>query len=967
MALRMSIVSLFLFVFVKQNFALINRNIYDYDAYSGVRLAAGDSMMVLAQNDRGLFSFAFPPYQSSDDVCQAQYPVTGSNTDFQFLYGLAIGEHQTSLQFVYYGHASNDDVPLVGIAEANTMNCFLLFPDVQRLSSYSAQERFVVAVDPLGLFAYGVADIFIFAYDLQTFAIQEYSWYDLFSNSNNPPPVFPSSALPAAIDVSNDGQQTEALVLVYAEDFYFYPTAILLQMQGLNMSFVTLLRLSSSPLPLSIKQYAREYSMAVALNSQHEALIGMTKGSTTMLVSTVGSMLNVIKSQNVPSSGFGKSVMWLDNSSAIGILALSQSTPPWSQSRVYIYDRASWMTNASSMSFTAPLFALPNNHQEIFSDNSWVHIRAGGLPRSSVVILGDGGHVWILPPSRPGQWTIPSNDLSANGYSVFATNGSCSPGSFKNTSNTGPCFLCPVNSTQISMGSSDCIPCNASFFCPPGSTEQIDLSSTVPEYSQSLAYPSPPDNTAFDDILIQRMFAMDSSSAHCLLVSPLFWTMIMGAFVLFILILMGVLKLFPQSKSHRRYLIHFFQQTDLVGEGELWIGGVVSFCVVMQMAFAYWFSIVFLPQYPIEATVHSGFGCDKALRNAKFATTLRAVSIPPADEEQAVFTLLDAQPLTIHVDFVNTQFGCNETTLQQNFEAYYVPLIISNCSMQRSVLSVDFKLAESQFGQYQVNLTGRGSVGGLRLCVRGPSLASDDGKSRVQQLDFCDFFSTDGQTMATSTVVNVQFTRTINETAPLTATDSTLFSAIWTPLTVPRSLSDQLVFAKQGNYLRYLFTQHLLVLELGETAFLIKNSQEPIARQAEVIFHAVLFMMGCLEIFAMFFLVFRLFCWPMLRFVRRRIKRICYPNKVVPIIESESESSGDEHEKRSNDVGKLAIPPATFNTPERLSFPGKPNPFHAGFNRTPDQQRRRPVLAFDWLVFINHDPSSLLCIYDVIV
>ena len=493
----------------------------------------------------------------------------------------------------------------------------------------------------------------------------------------------------------------------------------------------------------------------------------------------------------------------------------------------------------------------------------------------------------------------------------------------------------------------DCIPCNVSFFCPPGSTEQIDLLSTVPEYTQSLTYPPSPDNTAFDDILIERMFAMDTSSAHCLLVSPLFWTLVIGTFVLFILIFMCVLKLFPHSKSHRRHLIHFFQQTDLVGEGELWIGGVVSFCVLVQMAFAYWFSIVFWPQYPIESTAHTGFGCDNTLRNAKFSTTLRAISIPPADEKQTIFALLDAQLFSIHVDFVNTQFQCHETTLQQNFDAYDVPLLITNCSTQQAVLSVDFQLKDSHFGQYQLNLTGRGSIGGLRVCLRAPSLLEKDGHSQVQTLDFCHFFSTEGQTMSVNTAVNLQLTRLINETAPLTTTDSTLFSAIWSPLSVPRSLSDQLVFAKQGNYLRYLFTQHLLILELSETAFLIENYQEPIARQAEVIFHAILFMMGCLEVFALIFLIFRLFCWPILRFLRRRIKLLCYPNKVVPIIESQSESSDDnddddKHQKRNKGLRNLVIPPTAFKAPEQSSsFAYSERP-----NQAPNP-RRRPVITFD--------------------
>ena len=181
----------------------------------------------------------------------------------------------------------------------------------------------MVAVDPRGLFAYGVADDFLIAYDLQTFVIQEYTWTDFFSNANNPLAVIPFTILPAAIDVNSNAQQTEGVILAYFEQFYYTPTAILFYIHGLNISFVTSLPLNSPPVPFSAKQYAREYSMSVALNSQHEALIGITKSSATMLISTANATLNLLNSQTVPSSGFGKSVIWLDNSSAIAILALS--------------------------------------------------------------------------------------------------------------------------------------------------------------------------------------------------------------------------------------------------------------------------------------------------------------------------------------------------------------------------------------------------------------------------------------------------------------------------------------------------------------------------------------------------------------------------------------------------------------------------------------------------------------------
>ncbi|CAF4628565.1 unnamed protein product, partial [Rotaria magnacalcarata] len=41
-----------------------------------------------------------------------------------------------------------------------------------------------------------------------------------------------------------------------------------------------------------------------------------------------------------------------------------------------------------------------------------------------------------------------------------------------------------------------------------------------------------------------------------------------------------------------------FERTDLVGEGELWIGGVASIAIILVTAMAYAFAILYLNQYP---------------------------------------------------------------------------------------------------------------------------------------------------------------------------------------------------------------------------------------------------------------------------------------------------------------------------------------------------------------------------------
>ena len=146
----------------------------------------------------------------------------------------------------------------------------------------------------------------------------------------------------------------------------------------------------------------------------------------------------------------------------------------------------------------------------------------------------------------------------------------------------------------------ECAPCsNATSFCPLGSVSDTPLS-FMSRRTQIRAYPESPDNTIFDDILILNMFSLNASEQRCLFLSPLFWALATFAVALFIVIPMGLLKFSFKCRSIRLILKRIFRLTDLIGEGELWIGGLASFFIFILCIFAYLFSNSYLHQYPIE-------------------------------------------------------------------------------------------------------------------------------------------------------------------------------------------------------------------------------------------------------------------------------------------------------------------------------------------------------------------------------
>jgi hypothetical protein len=170
-----------------------------------------------------------------------------------------------------------------------------------------------------------------------------------------------------------------------------------------------------------------------------------------------------------------------------------------------------------------------------------------------------------------------------------------------------------------------------------------------------------------------------------------------------------------------------------------------------------------------------------------------------------------------------------------------------------------------------VGISGPYFIGALRICLRGRSNTEgeDSELHRLHELDICTIFYTKNQTIALSTTFTVRLIKVINVTKPLKRDDMTYYDGRWAPfITYADTLSDESYFAEKGEYLRYASKQTTINIELEEEIYFVQNNQSPIIRRGALFFRTVLFSFSLIEIFAMIFLLYKLWFHPIRRHIQ---------------------------------------------------------------------------------------------------
>ncbi|CAF4944166.1 unnamed protein product, partial [Rotaria sp. Silwood1] len=81
----------------------------------------------------------------------------------------------------------------------------------------------------------------------------------------------------------------------------------------------------------------------------------------------------------------------------------------------------------------------------------------------------------------------------------------------------------------------------------------------------------------------------------------------------------------------------------------------------------------------------------------------------------------------------------------------------------------------------------------------------------------------------------------IHRTAPISLNEEPSFSGLWLPSVTTGSLWDSHLYTDGDEYLRYQNMEMSLIIDISESEFYMKNTQEPIAREYEIVFKAILF------------------------------------------------------------------------------------------------------------------------------
>ncbi|CAF1529319.1 unnamed protein product [Rotaria sp. Silwood1] len=884
----------------------------DYDAY-GLKITGNDIMLIEALDDTQVFVIRFAPYNYTSQPLQCSVTYNDST---HYVYSIGIGEKQMSNQLYFFyageilpnnpsvtnllGYSStfigiliNKDPQNAQIYENNQtlFNCNNFeYQSLQFISSYGHQEFFVFGVEPYGQYAIGLAQDFVFIYR---------PFSDNMIRIKNSSLVWPANTIFMPMAADTDISYTIVAGFVINGPLFRVratPTVYVISNSDLTVlatwSYTAALNSWQSHLTYSnFKTWSNKYVMSVNINLDDPSriLVGMPFLNIVFLlnVSLNGSNITLDSFvDNEDSKGFGKSVTWLSNSDAA---ILSSNYPRDDSSKIYLYRS---LNNRSLPSLPSAIF--PNLQQTLPKTINVHFIRMISTP-TSLAILGIASEILLILSAPPGYFASTSLSITDSILTVSQSM-ICMAGTYKMDSSIFPCSLCPSGSQNSGkLPASSCMICSSDSFCPMGAVADINTSFLLPQL-QSQVYPRSPEVTAFDEILLQNMFST-SSHEHCIFISPLFWVLFVIGIVFIILLGMGILKRYvrhPRGYEVRQHVKKIFRKIDLIDEGEMWVGGMVSLAIMVLLLFSYTFSAAFYLQYPSNNSAPSTFACDEIIRNVKYESGLQSLSITVSKEEQPMFDLLNKQHFILRLDLLNTIASCKSLSVQQILGST-TSKVISTCTDSIGILTAAIELAY-QKAIIKWILNDIALIGAVRI-----SLSADEQENesyRLKKLDFSQtFYDDSNRTLAQTATINLKLTKAINETEPLRGHESS-FSGIWYPTF---AMSEEHVFISSDEYgTSANLTSTTLTIVISETSYYIKNRQLPIAKLREIIFHNLLFTVVCLEIFRLLILLWKLTMNPLLNFIMRHLK------KTNEIVSTKTESVDhvtiiDDHDTTTDD------------------------------------------------------------------
>ncbi|CAF1681759.1 unnamed protein product, partial [Adineta ricciae] len=470
--------------------------------------------------------------------------------------------------------------------------------------------------------------------------------------------------------------------------------------------------------------------------------------------------------------GFGKAVAFLDSAGTTAAILNNIYTVldyEWISSQVQIYSNIS----------TSPqlISGWPNSQQTLGATTfnpSFLNIIS---TPTSLGVLDILGNFYIILPSASGLYS--QTNVGGGRNPSFSTPTGCLGGMYKNTTSILPCSLCPAGTKNPGGYGISCEACNTTSFCPLASVGDVPQTE-LDIISQAVSYPLSPESTIFDEILVQNMFSIGSTT-HCLMVSPSFWALVAVGLAVLILIIMLILNYFPRTSKLFHFAKMASKHADLVREGEMWTGGLASMAVVILIAFAIHFSVLFYHQYPIETSDDSWFACDVSIRNAQFSTTVQLLGTPPNSEEEPIFEMLNNQTFILNIRFVNTLLTCASVTIYNmrlTIPATIVPASCTSPTSNSTILSISIALT-SLNDNLKIVLSGVLPIGAITISMTAPS--SEEDAYHLRELNFTQSYYGNGRMIAPDSTITMQLTKVINITEPIDDAHESEYSGLFIP------------------------------------------------------------------------------------------------------------------------------------------------------------------------------------------
>jgi hypothetical protein len=238
---------------------------------------------------------------------------------------------------------------------------------------------------------------------------------------------------------------------------------------------------------------------------------------------------------------------------------------------------------------------------------------------------------------------------------------------------------------------------------------------------------------------------------------------------------------------------------------------------------------------------------------------MQSLGTPVLEEEQPIFNMLDNQPFTLNVAFINTDFSPNNLVVSQVLGAILLNLP-RTAQATNGVLQVSTNLT-SHTTTVVFNVSSNSAVAAFRIGLWGPSMEADN--YYLQELNFSYPFNYSNRTTTQNPMVTIQLIKLINLTLPLSNDGNNQYSALWIPTFIKND--DQLFYTESDFQLYHVLDNTILTIQITEATYYILNQQSPITKPTEVIFTDILFTTMCIELFALTFLFYKLAIAPTIK------------------------------------------------------------------------------------------------------